>query len=68
MTIIHRGEDDNKPWLATVDVLTGSTGTRIEVGYSPLVLTIDKLVDLDTRIFDEAAKKYKIIHVHLRSE
>jgi len=56
MTIIHRGEDDNKPWLVQVDVLTGSLVTTVAVGYSPLVLTIDKLLDLDTRIFDEAAK------------
>jgi hypothetical protein len=56
MIIIHRGEDDNKPWLVPVDILTGSLVKRLAVGYSPFVLTIDKLVDLDTRIFDEAAK------------
>jgi hypothetical protein len=34
MTITHTGEDENKPWLIPVDVLTDSPLAREAVGYS----------------------------------
>ena len=57
MTVTHRGEDENKLCLIHADFRTGSTVAReAAVDYSLLVLPIDKMVDLDTRIFDKAAK------------
>jgi hypothetical protein len=59
LTITQRGGEENKPWLIALDVLTGSPVVREAVGHSSFVLPIYKLVDLDTRIFDEAAKNTK---------
>jgi mannose/fructose-specific phosphotransferase system component IIA len=44
MTITHRGEDENKSWLILFDLLAGSPVEREAVGYSSLVLPIDKVV------------------------